>query len=70
LSPFQRFYLWFVGIAVLGPFIPLVIASFAFRWNWPDLLPSVWWWTARTTAHFGKEQRGQGFDATTPNKKG
>jgi len=50
LSPFQRFYLWFVGIAVLGPFIPLVIASFAFRWNWPDLLPSVWWWTARTTA--------------------
>jgi len=50
LSPFQRFYLLFVTIAVLGPFVPLVIASFAFRWNWPDLLPSSWWWEARQTA--------------------
>jgi putative spermidine/putrescine transport system permease protein len=50
LSPFQRFYLSFVGIAVLGPFIPLVIASFAFRWNWPTVLPSSWWWEARQTA--------------------
>ena len=50
LSPFQRFYLTFVGVAILGPFIPLVIASFAFRWNWPDLLPSTWWWEARETA--------------------
>jgi putative spermidine/putrescine transport system permease protein len=50
LSPFQRFYLIFVTIAVIGPFIPLVIASFAFRWNWPDLLPNSWWWEARKTA--------------------
>jgi putative spermidine/putrescine transport system permease protein len=50
LSPFARFYLLFVGVAVLGPFIPLLIASFAFRWTWPDLLPSSWWWEARETA--------------------
>jgi putative spermidine/putrescine transport system permease protein len=50
LSPFQRFYLLFVGIAVLGPFVPLLIASVAFRWNWPDVLPSEWWWQARQTA--------------------
>jgi putative spermidine/putrescine transport system permease protein len=50
LSPFQRFYLIFVSVAVMGPFVPLVIASFAFRWNWPDLLPSSWWWEARKTA--------------------
>jgi putative spermidine/putrescine transport system permease protein len=50
LSPFQRFYLLFVGIAVLGPFVPLLIASVAFRWNWPDVLPSLWWWQARQTA--------------------
>jgi len=43
LSPFQRFYITFVSIAVIGPFIPLGIASFAFRWNWPHLLPSTWW---------------------------
>ncbi|MVA96030.1 ABC transporter permease subunit [Nitratireductor sp. CAU 1489] len=28
---------------ILGPFIPLLIQSFAFRWAWPDLLPSTWW---------------------------
>jgi putative spermidine/putrescine transport system permease protein len=50
LSPFQRFYLIFVSIAIIGPFIPLVIASFAFRWHWPDVLPSSWWWEARKTA--------------------
>ncbi len=50
LGPFGRFYLSFVAIAILGPFVPLFIASFAFRWNWPDLLPSRWWWEARETA--------------------
>lgn len=49
LSPFQRFYLLFFSVAVLGPFIPLLIGSFAFRWTWPDLLPSTWWWEARKT---------------------
>jgi len=50
LSPFQRFYLIFVTLAVLGPFVPLVIASFAFRWSWPSLLPTAWWIKARETA--------------------
>jgi putative spermidine/putrescine transport system permease protein len=50
LSPFQRFYILFTTIAIVGPFIPLLIASFAFRWTWPSLLPSVWWWEARGTA--------------------
>lgn len=50
LSPFQRFYLVFVTLAVLGPFVPLVIASFAFRWSWPSLLPTAWWIKARETA--------------------
>lgn len=50
LSPFQRFYLLFVTVAVLGPFVPLIIGSFAFRWTWPDLLPSSWWWEARGDA--------------------
>lgn len=32
------------------PFVALAIAAFAFRWGWPDLLPSEWWWTARERA--------------------
>ena len=43
LSPFQRFYLIVIAGFILGPFIPLLIQSFAFRWAWPDLLPSTWW---------------------------
>lgn len=50
LGPFGRFYLTIVVGMVLGPFIPLVVGSFAFRWTWPDLLPSRWWWEARATA--------------------
>lgn len=50
LSPFQRFYLLFVVLAAVGPFIPLLIASFSFRWTWPNLLPTVWWWSGRETA--------------------
>ncbi|WP_199190483.1 MULTISPECIES: ABC transporter permease [Nitratireductor] len=43
LSPFQKFYLIVIAGFILGPFIPLLIQSFAFRWAWPDLLPSTWW---------------------------
>ena len=43
LSPFQKFYLIIIAGFIVGPFIPLVIQSFAFRWAWPDLLPSTWW---------------------------
>ena len=49
-SPFERFYLNCIVVAVIGPFLPLIIASFAFRWHWPNLWPSEWWWQARKTA--------------------
>ena len=29
-------------IAVLGPFVPLLLWSFAFRWAFPDVLPAEW----------------------------
>lgn len=62
LSPFQKLYLWLVAGFILGPFIPLIIQSFAFRWAWPDLLPSTWWleqaaksrpcrWPGTTSSH-------------------
>lgn len=47
LSPFQKFYLLIIAGFILGPFIPLLIQSFAFRWAWPDLLPSTWWMEQR-----------------------
>ncbi len=50
LGPFGRFYVTLMVGGVLIPFIPLIIGSFAFRWTWPDLLPSKWWWEARATA--------------------
>ncbi|HEY8594771.1 MAG TPA: ABC transporter permease [Devosiaceae bacterium] len=50
LSPFQRFYLLAVATVIVGPFLPLLIQSFAFQWDWPHLLPTKWWWTARETS--------------------
>lgn len=47
LSPFQKFYLIVIAGFILGPFLPLIIQSFAFRWAWPDLLPGTWWWEQR-----------------------
>lgn len=43
LSTFQKIYLLLIVGFILGPFIPLVIQSFAFRWAWPDILPGTWW---------------------------
>ena len=43
LSSFQKIYLLLIAGFILGPFIPLIIQSFAFRWAWPDMLPSTWW---------------------------
>lgn len=45
-----RFYLALVALFVVGPFVPLVIQSFAFQWDWPNLLPTEWWFTARERA--------------------
>ena len=47
LSPFQRFYLIAVAALIVGPFLPLIIQSLAFRWAWPNLLPTVWWMEQR-----------------------
>lgn len=57
LSPFQKFYLAAFAAVVLGPFLPLLIQSFAFRWDWPDVLPSQWWWDMR-----GRVRLPQGWD--------
>lgn len=42
----KRFWRWLavitIIVAVLAPIIPQLIWSFAFRWFFPDLLPSVW----------------------------
>lgn len=32
------------------PLAALLLQAFAFRWDWPDLLPSRWWLDARETA--------------------
>lgn len=49
LRPLQRLLLLFFLFCLVGPFFPLAIASVSFRWGWPDLLPSVWWWEKRGT---------------------
>jgi putative spermidine/putrescine transport system permease protein len=50
LGPAAGFYLFGMAILLVGPFLPLVVQSLAFRWAWPDLLPSEWWLSARETA--------------------
>ena len=43
----SRLYLLLAAAALAGPFALLVIASVSFRWAWPDLWPSAWWWQER-----------------------
>ncbi|MXW86251.1 MAG: ABC transporter permease subunit, partial [Boseongicola sp. SB0667_bin_21] len=43
LSPFQKVYLLLVAGFIVGPFLPVIIQSLAFRWAWPELLPGTWW---------------------------
>lgn len=47
LSGFRKIYLILIVGFILGPFLPLIIQSLAFRWAWPDLLPSTWWMDQR-----------------------
>ena len=47
LSGFQKIYLVLIAGFILGPFLPLIIQSLAFRWAWPDLLPGTWWMEQR-----------------------
>ncbi|TVR68434.1 MAG: ABC transporter permease [Spirochaetaceae bacterium] len=39
-------------LAFAFPFLPLLVASFSFRWHWPALLPTQWLWDARETTPF------------------
>jgi len=41
---------WGWALVATLPFAALVVASLAFRWTWPDLLPTEWWWQARQAA--------------------
>ena len=45
-----RFYVALIVLFMVGPFVPLLVQSFAFQWDWPNLLPSEWWFTARDRA--------------------
>ncbi len=45
-----RAWRWGWALVATLPFAALLVASLAFRWNWPDLLPSSWWWQARADA--------------------
>lgn len=42
----QKFWRWLIVVTIvvviLAPIIPQIIWSFAFRWYFPDLLPSAW----------------------------
>ena len=46
----SRLYSLLAAAALAGPFALLVIASISFRWAWPDLWPSTWWWQERAEA--------------------
>lgn len=50
-----------VAVAILGPLIPIVVWSFAFRWYFPDLLPSAWSLRAWTYLFSGASQIGRGI---------
>lgn len=52
LSPVAWGFLLAALAAFVIPFIPLIIASFSFRWHWPQVFPSEWMWDAREVAPF------------------
>lgn len=52
LSPVAWGFLLAAFAAFVVPFIPLIIASFSFRWHWPEVFPSEWIRDAREVAPF------------------
>lgn len=55
MSPLSRrgyLFVLFMVLLFTVPFIPLVIASFSFRWHWPALLPTAWIWDVPESAPF------------------
>ncbi|KZL15427.1 Molybdenum transport system permease protein ModB [Pseudovibrio axinellae] len=43
INPWQRLLVLAMVTFTIAPFAPLVIQSLAFRWAWPNILPTVWW---------------------------
>ncbi len=51
-TPAGRVFVILMFIAFAFPFLPLLVASFSFRWHWPELFPTQWLWDARGTTPF------------------
>ncbi len=51
-SAAARVFVILMFAAFVAPFVPLVVASFSFRWHWPDLLPTRWLWNVRDETPF------------------
>ncbi len=47
-----NFLLIALYVLIVAPVVPVIIQSLAFQWHWPDLLPSVWWWSVRGDVAF------------------
>lgn len=52
LSPIGKVFVFGMALVFLVPFVPLLVASFSFRWHWPDLMPAQWLWDVRGTTPF------------------
>jgi putative spermidine/putrescine transport system permease protein len=52
LSLRGRIFIVVMLLCFVLPFLPLLVASFSFRWHWPELLPTQWLWDARGTTPF------------------
>lgn len=52
LSPAGRVFVTAMFLVFFLPFFPLILASFAFRWHWPKLLPTQWLWDVRGTTPY------------------
>lgn len=50
-----------IYLAVLAPLIPQIVWSFAFRWYFPSLLPSVWSLKAWAYTFSASSRVGEGF---------
>ena len=57
----RRLTLIAIYLAVLAPLIPQIIWSFAFRWYFPDLLPSEWGLKAWIYTFSSASRVGEGF---------
>lgn len=52
LSPAGRVFVTAMLLVFLLPFFPLILASFTFRWHWPELIPTQWLWDVRGTTPY------------------